>query len=351
MITGIMIWGSQQNNTLAFAGTFIYNSACRFFEMKIIGAFFRLIRWPNLVFIALTQCLFFFFVFDSLIVAPVHYIYSYSYFFLLVAASVMIAAAGYIINDYFDMHIDAINKPAKVVVDKIVRRRWAIMWHLVLSAAGVALSIYFSWKTGNWIIAIGNTCCVFLLWFYSTTFKKKLLAGNIIISALTAWVILVLYFACTYIGHSWPLNIGGWNDNSYGFDIRKLFKFTALYAGFAFIVSLIREVVKDLEDMEGDARYNCKTMPIVWGVPATKVFAAVWLVVSISALSIIQIYAWQLGWRMSVVYCIALIIIPMIIILKNLYKAITTADYHKLSISIKFVMLAGILSMLFFHFT
>lgn len=307
--------------------------------MKIIGAFFRLIRWPNLVFIVLTQCLFFFCVFKSLIDASSPSFPSWSpWFYLLVTASVLIAAAGYIINDYFDMHIDAINKPGKVVVDKIVKRRWAIMWHLILSAAGILISIYFSWKTGNWIISIGNICCVFMLWFYSTTFKKKLLVGNIIISALTAWVILVLYFAFAR------------TNSGFIFNGKKFFKFTILYAGFAFIVSLIREVIKDLEDMEGDARYNCKTMPVVWGVPATKVFVAVWLVVCIAALSIVQIYAWQLGWKWSTLYCVSLIIIPMVYSLKQLYRAVSPADYHKLSIIVKFIMLAGILSMLFFLF-
>lgn len=315
--------------------------------MTVLGAFFRLIRWPNLVFIILTQCLYFFCVFRSLIVAPLPALFSEKYFFLLVAASVLIAAAGYIINDYFDLHIDAINKPHKVVIDKIVKRRWAIVWHLVFSAMGILISLYFSYKTGNWIVATGNLLCVIFLWFYSTTFKKKLLTGNIIISALTAWVILVLYFAYAYMENKSLTS--GWNLASYDFDIRKLFKYTALYAGLAFIVSLIREVVKDLEDMEGDGRYNCKTMPLAWGVPATKVFIAVWLVVAISALAIIQFYAWQLGNNLIVLYSISLVIIPMIYIINKLYKAVNTQDYHSLSKVIKLVMLTGILSMLFFY--
>jgi len=276
-------------------------------------------------------------------------IFSATYFLLLVTSSVCIAAAGYIINDYFDLHIDAINKPKKVVIDKIVKRRWAIVWHLVLSAIGILISLYFSYKTGNWIVAFGNFLCVLLLWFYSTTFKKKLLTGNIIISALTAWVILVLYFAYAYMGNPHPAGLTGWNLETYGFDIRKLFKYTVLYAGLAFIISLIREVVKDLEDMDGDSRYFCKTMPLVWGVPATKVFVAVWLVVAISALAIIQFYAWQLGNKLIVFYSFVLIIVPMIYILNKLKKAVGTNDYHALSNAIKLVMLTGILSMLFFY--
>lgn len=317
--------------------------------MRVVGAFLRLIRWPNLVFIILTQCLYFFCVFRSQTITPLPSLFSTGYFLLLVLASVLIAAAGYIINDYFDMHIDSINKPHKVVIDKIVKRRWAIVWHLLLSGMGILLSLYFSYKTGNWIVAAGNLLCVVLLWFYSTTFKKKLLSGNVIISALTAWVILVLYFAYAYMGGGPASAFASWDLEAFGFDIRKLFKYTVLYAGLAFIVSLIREVVKDLEDMEGDARYFCKTMPLVWGVPASKVFIAVWCVVTIASITIIQFYAWFLGNKLIAVYCIFLIIAPLIYIVNKLYKAVTPHDYHALSNVIKFVMLAGILSMLFFY--
>jgi len=309
--------------------------------MKLVAAFFKLIRWPNLFFIALTQSLFYFCVFDSLLIEQGQP-HKNLLFYLLVSASVMIAAAGYIINDYFDLQIDAINKPKKVVVDKYVKRRWAIMWHWILSGLGVLLSFYISYKIGNWIIAIANVCCVFLLWFYSTTFKKKILSGNIIIAALTAWVIVVVYFFC-------GANIFAWQQTN-NFDARRFFKFMVLYAGFAFIVSLIREVIKDIEDMEGDAKYNCKTMPIAWGVPTTKVYAAVWLIVCIASLMIVLLYAWQLGWWVIVLYSVVLIILPLLIVFRNLYKAIAPADYHRISSLLKLVMFSGILSMLFFIF-
>ena len=149
--------------------------------MKLIAAFLKLIRWPNLFFIALTQSLFYFCVFENLLLSS-GFPHSHQLFFLLVSASVVIAAAGYIINDYFDLQIDTINKPQKVVVDKIVKRRWAIMWHWLLSGLGILLSIYVSYRIGNWVIAVANICCVVLLWFYSTRFKRKVLSGNIIIA-------------------------------------------------------------------------------------------------------------------------------------------------------------------------
>jgi 4-hydroxybenzoate polyprenyltransferase len=109
-----------------------------------------------------------------------------------VAASVVIAAAGYIINDYFDINIDQINKPTGNVVDKIVSRRWAMAWHFVLSGVGILLSAWVAWRTGFWYILIGNFFCVLLLFGYSVSLKRKLLSGNILISLLTAWVILVI---------------------------------------------------------------------------------------------------------------------------------------------------------------
>jgi 4-hydroxybenzoate polyprenyltransferase len=128
----------------------------------------------------------------------------------------------------------------------------------------------------------------------------------------------------------------------------RLFKLAIVYAGFAFIISLIREVVKDIEDMEGDAKYNCRTMPIVWGVNVSKMFVAVWLVVLIVSILILQAYVVQYKWWWSILYSILFIAGPLTWILMKLYQATSKADFHKLSSAVKLVMLTGILSMLFF---
>jgi 4-hydroxybenzoate polyprenyltransferase len=315
--------------------------------LKLVAAFFRVIRWPNLVFIALTQLLFYYCIIVPSL--PVSY-YQLSdkltqpLFLWLMAASVLIAAGGYIINDYFDINIDQVNKPDKMVIEKIIDRRWAIVLHFILTTIGVLISLYISLKSSI-IIVTGNIVCTLLLWVYSTTFKKKLLSGNIIISALTAWTILVLYFA---------LNTTYASTGRVSIEIfsamRHIYKLAALYAGFAFIASLIREVIKDMEDIEGDEKYSCKTMPIVWGIPASKVFAGVWLIVLAGALVVIAFYLLQLGWWLTAVYCLLLIILPLIWIVKKLYAAQVTADYYQLSTAIKLVMLAGILSIGFLKF-
>ena len=316
----------------------------KYVNMQLLGAFFRLIRWPNLFFIGLTQLLFYYLIaVPSLHGASAPVIadpLTPGLFGLLSLSSVLIAAAGYIINDYFDLNIDRVNKPSKLVVEKIIKRRWTILWHWILSGLGAMLSIYVSWRLRNPVIALANSGCVLLLWAYSTTFKKRLLIGNIVISLLTAWVILVVYVA--------EFHFRIFRDPDLHGRLSRIFKFAIVYGGFAFMLSLIREVIKDIEDMEGDARYGCRTMPIVWGVNTSKVFTATWLVVLICSLGILQFYALQYAWYSISAYVVLLLIAPLIYTLRLLRRAATKADYHRLSSLVKIIMLAGILSMLFF---
>jgi 4-hydroxybenzoate polyprenyltransferase len=313
--------------------------------MTLAAAFFKLIRWLNLFFIALTQVLFYYFIlpfvyrdrYDEAIRE-----FSQLYFFLLVMASVCIAAGGYIINDYFDLNIDMVNKPSKLIIGKFIKRRWAIVFHIILSFIGFILSVYVGYKLGNFYIPFFNLIAIGALWFYSTVLKKKLLIGNVLISLLTAWVIIVV--AVAEYKYHYPRTIPAGD-----YATPRLLKLSFLYAGFAFVISLIREVVKDIEDMEGDARYGCKTMPVVWGVPVTKVFAGVWLVVLIGTVAILQFYVFHLGWWIAAFYSTVLIIVPLIWVLKKLYEAQTPLQFHRLSSTIKFIMLSGILSMIFFR--
>lgn len=308
--------------------------------MRLIAAFFKLIRAYNLIFIALTQVLFQLCIYYPLYKGHIP-AYDTRHFIYLVIASVFIAAAGYIINDYFDINIDEVNKPERMVVDKVISRRWAIAWHMILSVAGIGLTVLSLPNLHKLYLVLANVFCVALLWFYSTTFKQKLLFGNIIIALLTAWTILLIFFSKVSLSGAF---------SSEHINQPKLFRFAFLYAGFAFIISLIREAIKDIEDMEGDARYGCKTMPIVWGVNLTKNYIAVWLIILVATLAVVQVYVLQFRWWWAVVYCIIFIIIPLIFILLKLFNSSTTKDYHKLGNYTKLVMLTGILSMTFFYF-
>ncbi len=309
--------------------------------MKTLSAFFRLIRWPNLLFIVLTQMLFRFFIVPFVYRNP-HLAnegikLSEPLFYLLVLASVCIAAAGYIINDYFDENIDQINKSSRVIIGKYINRRSAILLHAFLSFIGLVLSIYIGYKLSNIFIPLFNFLAINILLVYSSTFKKKILIGNILISLLTAWVILVLTMA-EYRFRISPEDLV-W---------QRLLKMSFVYAGFAFIISLIREVIKDMEDIKGDLRYGCRTMPIAWGMGVAKVFTAVWIAVLVGVLFAILIYVVQLGWWLSALYSFIAIILPLLWVLQKLYKATTSSDFRRLSSAVKLIMLAGILSMLFF---
>jgi 4-hydroxybenzoate polyprenyltransferase len=303
--------------------------------MNLVSAFFRLVRWPNLVFIALTQALFYFCIY-----LPLFHEHQRGKLLLLMSASVCIAAAGYIINDYFDLNIDQVNKPQKNVVDTIIHRRWAIIWHLLLSFIGVVFTV-LAVGLHYWYLVVANIICVVLLWFYSTSFKRQLLIGNIVISVLTAWTILVLFFAFSHPSNAF---------NTLDERSVKFFRLAFLYGGFAFIISLIREAVKDMEDLEGDARYGCKTLPIVTGIRTTKLYTGIWIVVLMATLAILQFYVLQFGWWPSVLYSSAFVILPLFSALLKLKKAKKTSDFANLSTGMKWIMLAGILSMIFFWF-
>jgi 4-hydroxybenzoate polyprenyltransferase len=311
--------------------------------LKLVAAFFRLIRWPNLLFIVLTQLLFEVCIYeriypDTRISDPADGLR----FAALVLASVFIAAAGYIINDYFDQNIDQVNKPDKVVVNRIIGRRWVIFWHMFLSLTGIFFTTFALPVSQYWYLVLANMLSIVALWFYSTTLKKKLLVGNVLISLLTAWVIGVLFLS------KYPLNIS--KLLAVEQQEARFFRLMVVYASFAFVISLIREVIKDMEDIEGDRRYGCTTMPIVWGINASKVFVAVWIIVLIAALVILQIYALGFGWWQSALYAMLLIVAPLIMVLRLLFRASKPEDYHRISSLVKLVMLTGILSMLFFKF-
>ncbi len=309
--------------------------------MKKLIHFFRLVRWPNLLFILLAESLFHFFIYKPLY--PSAALKADYPFYFIVATSICIAAAGYIINDYFDVNIDQVNKPQSVVVGAHISRRWVIFWHLILSMGGVYISLIAFPFQQYLHIHFSNLATILILWFYSTNFKRDFLIGNVVIAVLTAWTIGVVYFSkftlvqLVHPTHMQPTDL-------------KFFKLMLLYSSFAFILTLVREALKDMEDMNGDEKFGCKTMPIAWGLQTTKVYVAVWLMVLILVLTIIQLFAIPLGWWIPIIYCVITIIAPLVYVLFHLKQAYTKNDFNKLSNLIKLAMLMGILSMGFFYF-
>ena len=308
--------------------------------MQQAKAFFKLIRWPNLLFVCITQLLFHFCVYNG-IYGDGYEPYQLKSIFFIAIASVSIAAAGYIINDYYDVNIDLKNKPSKVIVSKLVSRRWAIVLHFILNSIGIVCTILALNLQTQWYLVLANIVVVFLLWIYSSNYKKQLLIGNVLVSFFTAWTILIVFFT----KFSFIDAFKGVEENQV-----KFFRITILYAAFAFIITLIREAVKDVEDMEGDRRGNCKTMPIVWGVNATKVYICSWTIILILLLMIVMIYSLQFQWWWFALYILAALIIPLFIFLKRAINAEQKYEFTYLSKFNKLITLVGILSMLLFYY-
>jgi 4-hydroxybenzoate polyprenyltransferase len=130
----------------------------------------------------------------------------------------------------------------------------------------------------------------------------------------------------------------------------KLLRLALVYASFAFLISLVREMVKDMEDMEGDRRYGCNTMPIAWGLSFSKVFTGIWLVILLVLLLVSMVYVLYFKMWWPAAYHFVFIVIPTSLCLRKLPKAIESKDFHALSIWIKLIMLTGILSMIYFKF-
>ncbi len=279
-----------------------------------ITGFLKLTRFPNLLIIAFTQ----YFTAIFLIGYPYNWYEKIFdvHLFLLSSSTLFIAAAGYIINDYYDIKIDYINKPDRVVVGKLVNRRIVLASHGFLNVIGIALGFYLSLSVG-----VLNFFCGFLLWLYSNKLKRLPFIGNFTIALLTALSIYViaLYFQ------------------------RNLF-LVLNYAVFAFSINLVREIIKDLEDIRGDIRFGSKTLPIIWGLRKTKYFLFVLILIFIFTLFYLS-HGLE-NHTLNIFFM--MLIVPIGYLIYLLYKADSQKRFHQLSTYCKLLMLAGISSMMFF---
>ncbi|HOZ52612.1 MAG TPA: geranylgeranylglycerol-phosphate geranylgeranyltransferase [Chitinophagaceae bacterium] len=300
--------------------------------MQKIKAAITLIRLPNLAFIFLTQIVAWF----ALIVPylksdHVSIILSNGYIYWLAFSTVFIAAAGYMINDYFDIGIDSINKPERVTIEKIFKRRSIIIWHIVLNLLALCMAGYLCAHFLLFRYLIFQLISIFLLVVYSTTFKRKLIIGNLIISLLTS---LTLISLAMYELH-YPL---------YNFSDRSI-QLYWLYILFAFLITASREVIKDIEDIKGDGIQQCKTIPLVWGINTAK-YIVYGLIIILLLLLIIASILFMSTEMMLVCSWILFLFVPLIFILYKIHHATNAIHFHQISFYIKIITLAGILSML-----
>ncbi len=255
-------------------------------------------------------------------------------FMILVLSTVFITAAGYVINDYFDIKTDLVNR-GKVIVGTLVSRRKAMMWHNILNALGIAGGFYVSYKIGYFWLGIFFLLVSGLLYFYSATYKRQLLVGNIIVSLLTAavpFMVVVFDMAPVYAYYSQIAS----NMPS----LTILLYWVGGFSVFAFLVSLTREIVKDMEDFEGDRAYGSNSLPVAMGLRGAKI-VSVSLVASI-VLLLLYVWYFHLNDLVTILYISASLILPLAIAVYFIIKGRDQRDFNIASLWIKIVMLSGI---------
>lgn len=292
--------------------------------------------------IALTQILLRFFVLQKAFVSNgISLELNDTLFYLVVLSTVLIAAAGYIINDYFDVKTDSINHPDTVVVGKAINRRLAIVLHITLTFFGIVIGMYAALKTGYLRFAIFHFTAAFLLWVYSTHLKKTLLIGNIVVSVLTASVAFMPLVYEMGVMHKANPDFIFTNYRA----LLTAFKVTFIFSLFAFITSMAREIIKDIEDYKGDKATGGTTMPIVLGINSSKLTAFFLLIITTLLLVFVlynTIKATHIVLSLNNGYVFMALILPLLLLSFYVLKSNKSSHFKNASLFLKFIMLMGL---------
>jgi len=317
-----------------------------------MSGFLKLIRWQNLIIVVLTMVLMRYAIIEPLLSrtgiillqgsgeeGPMVLQFPWYYFLILVSATVCITAGGYVINDYFDIRTDLINR-GQVIVGTRVSRRQAMLLHSILNIAGVLAGFYVSWKAGYFWLGTIFLLVSGLLYFYSASYKRQFLLGNLIVSVLTAMVpfmVVIFEWAAVYRYYSvYAIEMP---------ELSFLFYWVGGFSLFAFLTTMAREIIKDTEDFEGDSAYGRNTLPVLIGITSSKIVAAILVVFTI--ISLYLVWYFFINDKLTLGYITAVIVAPLIYVLYQLIASREKKDMHIASRTMKIVMFAGILYSLF----
>lgn len=308
--------------------------------------YLKIIRFPNLVFLAFTQL-----VIQRVVINPILQVYGFDSYspsvnlLLLVLATLFVTAGGYVLNDYFDIKIDAINSPDKQIVGRYITKKNAMRYYQVITAVGILLGLTLSFILSSFTLAFIFIMVPGLLWFYSSNYKRQFIVGNLVVSFSIALSILIVAIAeVTSL------------SNYYGILLfetlipKTIYSWVSGFAIFAFFLTWIREIVKDIEDEEGDRELECRTMPIKWGIHKTKTFIYALIGVVIVALLWVNISLIPFEGNLTFRYTLFGLIIPLIVLIFMVYRAKQRTEYHQVSTLVKFIMLIGVLYAFIFYY-
>ena len=241
----------------------------------------------------------------------------------MILTIVLLTAGGNFINDYFDVRVDRINKPNAVYVETQVKRRVVILAHIITTTLGIIISFFVGKSMHSYlpfVVAIGVSIALGL---YTPFFKKRILSGNLLVS---------LCIGIIPIWSVWPhlsnLHIGFW---------------TLIFSVFAFSVNFSREIVKDIEDLDGDAAENYKTLPVVMGTQTARIYALLFLFAALITAGVTLFIAATQHHSLGTLYLIGMgMCLPLIIALFAVFMANSKEGFHKASLIIKIAMAVGI---------
>lgn len=300
----------------------------------MVRALFKLLRWPNLLMIVAVQYLLRLAFIEAL---DLPHVLNHWQFALGVLTSVLLAAGGYIINDLYDLENDRINKPERMVIGSVLSEDRA--WNLYFgSVIGAVLAGYFVAQASGieslWMIP---PLAVVLLYLYAYQWKKLPLVGNLLIALLAALPVFL-------VGIYDLLPAANYENAA---TVRQSLEVVAAYAGFAFISHLLRELVKDAQDRKGDAALGFKTLALSLSPKLYKAIVyLVWLLLFVP-LAYYSIYLWNSD-PLSAAYLLLSLIAPLLYFAWALAGAQKASDFGRLSGLLKWVMLAGMLSIAVF---
>ena len=298
--------------------------------------YLKLFRWQNLLIIIAT-----FYILRYCIAGAILKVNGYDFIFsgldfaLLVLSVVFIAAGGYVINYYFDTETDRVNGRFNPV-GSVITANTAVALYLVFSLIGFLLGLYLSIKAGHAKFSLIFFIAASLLWFYSSAFKKGFLIGNLIVAFLVSLVPLLIA-----IYDVPPLLVRYQRDMQvYGVNFNVITFWMLGYAFFAFGFTLIREITKDLQDLEGDISAGANTLPIVLGERASK-FVVVLLDIGLIA-ALVWVFVKYLNHIWSLIYLGLFLILPNLVFIILIFRAKSAEQYRKASDLLKLIMVLGI---------
>ena len=306
--------------------------------------FLRLIRWPNLLIIILSMIFTLYFLVNPMLgMLNGETGLGYFEFSLLVVATVFISIGGYLINDFFDIDVDEINKPGKNQVGKYFPVFTVQIMYWVFTIIGVLAGVLLSWKLNQLNYSLLFVFCAGLLWFYSERYQCIPIVGNLVIAFLSA-----LSFGIVWLFQFFALATQPQIFVSVQASFSLVNKLVLIYMAFAFLTTLLREIIKDIEDLKGDERFGCKNFAVTFGARKARFLATAIAIIGLFGTVWIQFIFFKIEFWILFGYFFIIDTIFFSIIIWIL-KANESSDYGRLSNIIKILMLLGVISIILFY--